>query len=254
MNQRPNNILSVSEIHKITAYFQKERFYEQDSKRIESNILMERAKSNHLNNMQYELQKKQKQNQTKHLMKFGINNNNNHNNNIGMNSADIAITPVTLKQLNIAMNAALQVNNEKCIIDGREIHNICIIGKRIDVDKNYHNQQWWTISESDGNNKYNNMQILFNTNITTEEWKENKNKNKNKNRNRNENDNNLTQKDTRNWYKIYASINYKSEPKQEFVVQGFHQILIEDKNEITMHFIECIHAHLYNTTDYNYNA
>ena len=34
MNQRPNNILSVSEIHKITAYFQKERFYEQDSKKL----------------------------------------------------------------------------------------------------------------------------------------------------------------------------------------------------------------------------
>ena len=228
------NTFSVSEINKITAYYPLKRHYDKDKERIESNLLMERAKSIHLNNKQYQLQKQQNQS-----LQFDNNNNNNNNNNthqwrFGMHPS-YPIIPITCKQAHDALNENVSLKNEIFIIDGEPVHNISIIGQLYKKCKRYNHQQWWTIC--DGTNK---VEILFNTNINMEEWKNDKSEKILHGKN-----NSTQKKDTRNWYKIYATINYHSQPKGQFVLQGFQQSIIEDKNEISMHFLECIHAHLY---------
>ena len=253
MKHTKRNTFSVPEIHKMTAYFRRERQYEKDIQRIQSTVkeeqynLMEQAKSKHLNNQQYELQNKLKRKERQKSIIFDNNNNNDNNNNktfwhFGIQTSQ-PIVPVTCKQAYTAIEQSLEndvIGPKRCIIDGKPVSNIILIGKINKKCNKYNNQQWWSISDDTLPRKE--IDILFNTNDNTEQWnnaKDNEQTGKVSICNKN-----LKQKDIRLWYKIFATIHYESEPQEQFILQGVHQTIIHDKHEIMFHFLECIHAHL----------
>ena len=164
------------------------------------------------------------------------------------------VLPVTIKQVLNAMKNCHRNHDIICKIDGKEVKYVQFVGIIISRKRAIANSQERVII-SDGTGR---VEIIFYINANEIEWNQldsstySDNNNNNNNNNHTKRGGNSIYKNSYNYVEIIAEIQvYEHVPDIDtfWFIKGKYIRSISDFNEVTLHGLQVVFSHLFNTTE-----